>query len=111
MSFPERDLKSQLDEMEAQINRETTPESQESSSKSAFSEVEFDPSPQLQSWVNSGKAWFNTLPQVGKAGVVIGGVWLGFSVVGAVLHVVSSIVTIGFAGLLLYVAFRLFNKK
>lgn len=111
MSFPERDLKSKLDEMEAQINRENASEPQESSSKSVFPDVEFNPSPQMQGWVDSGKAWFATLPQVGKAAVAIGGVWLGFSIVGAVLHVVSSIVTIGFAGLLLYVGFRLFNNN
>ncbi len=110
MSVPERDLKSKLDEMEAEINQKNTPESQEYDSKPVFPQVEFSASPKIQGWIESGKEWFATLPQVGKAGVVIGGVWLGFSVVGAVLHVVSSIVTIGFAGLLLYVAFRLFKK-
>lgn len=111
MSFPERDLKSELDEMEAQINQDTASKSQDSSSQSVFPEVEFNPSPQIQGWIDSGKAWFATLPQVGKAAVAIGGIWLGFSVIGAVLHVVSSIVTIGFVGLLLYVGYRLFNKN
>ena len=110
MSVPERDLKSKLDEMEAEINQKNTSQTQEYDSKPVFSQVEFNPSPQIKGWIESGKAWFATLPQVGKAGVVIGGVWLGFSILGAVLHVVSSIVTIGFAGLLLYVAFRLFKK-
>lgn len=109
--IPERDLKSKLDEMEAQINQETTAEPQEFVTKPVFPQVEINPSPQVQGWINSSKAWFATLPQVGKAAVAIGGVWLGLSVVGAVLHVVSSIVTIGFVGLLLYVGFRLFNKN
>lgn len=109
--IPERDLKSKLDEMEAQINQETTTESQEFAPKSVFPQVEINPSPQVQGWIDSSKAWFATLPQIGKAAVAIGGVWLGLSIVGAVLHVVSSIVTIGFVGLLLYVGFRLFNKN
>ena len=109
MSFPERDLQSKLDEMEAQIGTEKASESQ-SSQESVLPEVEFNLSPQIQGWINSGKAWFAKLPQVGKAAVAIGGVWLAFSVVGAVFHVVSSIVTIGFVGLLLYVGYLLFKK-
>ena len=111
MSFPERDLQSKLDEMEAEINQKTTSESQEFATKSVFPQIDIDPSSQVQGWIDSSKAWFATLPQVGKAAVAIGGVWLGFSIVGAVLHVVSSIVTLGFAGLVLYIAFRLFNKQ
>ena len=111
MSFSERDLKSKLDEMEAQLNQENASKPQDSSPKSVFPEVEFNPSPQMKSWIDSGKAWFATLPQVGKAAVAIGGVWLGFSIVGAVLHVVSSVITIGFVGLLLYVGYRLFNNN
>lgn len=106
MSFSERDLQHKLDEMEAEIKQETA-----SSSKSIFPEVEINPSPQVQSWINSSKEWFTTLPQVGKAAVVIGGIWLGFSVLGAVLHVVSSVISVAFVGLLLYVAYRLFNNS
>ena len=111
MSFSERDLNSKLEEMEAEIGRETTPESQEFNPKSTFPQIEINPSPQVQGWLESGKAWFATLPQVGKAAVAIGGIWLGFSVIGAVLHVVSSIVTIGFVGLLVYVGYRLFKNN
>jgi hypothetical protein len=108
--IPERDLKSKLDEMEAQINQEATTEPQEFATKSVFPQVDINPSPQVQVWIDSSKAWFAALPQVGKVAVAIGGVWLGLSIVGAILHVVSSLVTIGFVGLLLYVGFRLFNK-
>ncbi|MEM8831449.1 MAG: hypothetical protein AAGE96_19115 [Cyanobacteria bacterium P01_G01_bin.19] len=111
MSFSERDLNSKLEEMEAEIGRETTPESQEFNPKPAFPQIEINPSPQVKGWLESGKAWFATLPQVGKAAVAIGGIWLGFSVVGAVLHVVSSVVTIGFVGLLVYVGYRLFKSN
>ncbi len=111
MSFSERDLQKKLEEMEAEINQNTTSNSQQSSPKSIFSQFEINPSPQVQSWIDSGKAWFATLPQIGKAAVAIGAVWLGFSIVGAVLHVVSSILSIALVGLLLYIGYRLFNKN
>ncbi|MDJ0590333.1 MAG: hypothetical protein QNJ72_10100 [Pleurocapsa sp. MO_226.B13] len=114
MSFSERDLQKKLEEIEAEINQESTSNSynsQQSSSKSVFSQFEINPSPQVQGWIDSAKAWFGTLPQIGKAAVAIGGVWLGFSIVGAVLHVVSSILNIALVGLVLYIGYRLFNKN
>lgn len=108
MSFSERDLQSKLDEMEAEMEAEVKPET---ASQSAFPNVEINPAPQVQHWLDSSKAWFATLPKIGKVAVAIGGVWLGFSILGAVLHVVSSVISIAFVGLLLYVAYRLFNNS
>ena len=100
----ERDLQSKLDEMEAEVK-------QEANSESTFPNLEINPSPQVQSWIASSKAWFVTLPKVGKIAVALGGIWLGFSILGAVLHVVSSVISIAFVGVLLYVAYRLFNNS
>jgi hypothetical protein len=114
MSFSDRDLKSKLEEMEAEINQKqatNSNSSSESSQKSAFPQFEINPSPQVQSWITSSKAWFNSLPKVGKAAVAIGGVWLGFSLLGAILHVVSSIVSIAVVGLILYVGYRWFSRS
>ena len=110
MSSSERDLQSRLDEMEAEMKQQQVSNSQESQTKSIFSQVEINPSPQVKGWIDSSKAWFNTLPKIGKAAVAIGGVWLGFSVLGAILHVVSSIISIGVIGLILYVGYRLFTN-
>ena len=110
MSFSEQDLQKKLDEMEANINNDAT-DSQESSYKSVLPDFEISPSPKVQGWIDYGKSWFASLPQVGKAAVAIGGVWLGFSILGAVLHVVSSILTMGFIGLLVYVGYRLFTNS
>ncbi len=110
MSFDNRDLKSKLDEMEAEIKRETVIDPEDTTSQSVFPEVEINPSSQIQEWIDSGKAWFATLPQVGKAAVAIGGVWLGFSVASALLHVVSSILSIAFVGFLVFVGYRLFTN-
>ncbi len=111
MSFSERDLQSKLDEMEAEINQKTASESQKSTTKSVFSQSEMNPSPQVKSRIESTKAWFNSLPKVGKAAVALGAVWLGFSILGAVLHIVSSILSIGIFGLVLYIGYRLFNSN
>ena len=110
MSTSERDLQSKLDEMEAQVNQNATSDSQDTS-KSIFSQLEINPSPQVKGWIDTSKAWFNSLPKVGKAAVAIGGVWLGFSIVGALLHVVSSVLTVGAIGFILYVGYRLFSNS
>ena len=108
MSTSERDLQKKLDEMEAEVNQ-TTSASQDTS-KSIFSQLEIDPS-QAKGWIDTSKAWFDSLPKVGKAAVAIGGVWLGFSILGAMLHVVSSILTVGAIGFILYVGYRLFGDN
>lgn len=110
MSFSEDDLKSKLDEMEAEINQGTTASSQ-NTTQSVFPQVEINPSPQVQGWIDNSKAWFNSLPKFGKVAIAIGGVWLGFSILGAVLHIVSSILSIAAIGLVLYVGYRLFNSN
>ena len=96
--------------MEVEINQNQASDSQ-NATKSVLPQLEIKPSPQVQGWIDQSKAWFQSLPKFGKAAVAIGGVWLGFSVLGAVLHVVSSVLSIGFIGLILYVAYRLFNSK
>lgn len=111
MSSSERDLQSKLDEMEAQMKQQQVSDSPEFETKKVFPQVEINPSPKVQGWINSSKAWFSTLPKIGKAAVAIGGVWLGFSVLGAILHVVSSVISIGVIGLVLYVGYRLFTNN
>ena len=110
MSFSERDLKSKLEEMEAEINQKTTADSQDET-QSVFPQLEINPSPQVQGWINTTKAWFNSLPKFGKAAIAIGGIWFGFSILGAVLHIVSSVLSLGAIGLVLYVGYRLFNSN
>ncbi|MEM7756582.1 MAG: hypothetical protein AAGF83_00735 [Cyanobacteria bacterium P01_G01_bin.67] len=110
MSFSERDLQNKLDEMEAELNQNQASDSQ-NATKSVFPQVEINPSPQVQGWIDNSKKWFQSLPKFGKVAVAVGGVWLGFSILGAVLHVVSSILSIAAIGLVLYVGYRLFSSK
>lgn len=110
MSDPERDLQNKLNEIEVEINQNQASSSQDAT-KSVLPELEIKPSPQVQGWIDQSKQWFQSLPKFGKVAVAIGGVWLGFSVLGAVLHVVSSIVSIAAIGLVLYIGYRLFDSK
>jgi len=110
MSFPERDIQSKLDEMEADLNQKTGTNSADTS-KPTLPQFELNPSPQVQGWIDKTKETFNSLPKFGKVAVAIGGVWLSFSVVGAVLHVVSSIFSVAAIGLVLYIGYRLFSNS
>lgn len=108
MSFSERDVQSKLDEIEADLNQKTEA-SLPNNSPPTFPQIEINPSPQMQGWIDKTKEMFNSLPKFGKVAVGIGGVWLGFSIVGAVLHVVSSIFSIAAIGFVLYIGYRLFS--
>ncbi|PSB09223.1 hypothetical protein C7B62_13865 [Pleurocapsa sp. CCALA 161] len=111
MSFSERDLQNKLDEMSADLDREVDVHSDTKDIEAKFAQVEINPSPEVQNWIDSGKNIFNSLPKFGKVAVAVGGVWIGFSIVGAVLHVVSSILSLAVIGLVLYVGYRLFNSN
>jgi hypothetical protein len=108
MSFSERDLQSKLDEMSAEINQKAD---SNSDTKVTFPQVEVNPSPQVKNWIDSSKNIFNNLPKFGQVAVAVGGVWLGFSIVGAVLHVVSSILSVAVIGVVLYFGYRLFSSN
>jgi len=109
MSSTERDIQSQLEEMEADLNQKT--DTSPDFSKPTFPQIEINPSPQVQGWIDKTKETFNSLPKFGKVAVAVGGAWLSFSIVGAVLHVVSSIFSIAAVGLVLYVGYRLFSNS
>ena len=108
--IPERDIQSKLDEMEADLNQKTETNSADTN-KPTLPQIEINPSPQVQGWIDKSKEMFNSLPQFGKVAVGIGGVWLGFSIVGAILHVVTSIFSIAAVGLVLYIGYRLFSNS
>ena len=107
MSFSDRDLQSKLDEMEAELGNK---DAASDVPQPVLPQIELNPSPQVQGWIDRSKELFQSLPKFGKVAVAVGGVWLGFSILGAVLHVVSSVVSIAVIGGILYVGYRLFNS-
>ena len=104
----EQDLQGKLNEMEAEMSQQAS-DSQDNT-KTVFPEVDLSPSPQVKSWIEYSKARFDTLPKFGKAAVAIGAVWLGFSIAGALLQVVSSIFTVATIGFVLYLGYRFFKN-
>ena len=101
----DRDWQNKLEELEAEINQ-TDSAPHESKTETSFPHLEINPSPQLQQWLDSAKDWFNALPQVGKIAVGIGAVWLSFSVLGALLHILSNLISIALLGFLLYIGYK-----
>ncbi|MGL5836485.1 MAG: hypothetical protein ACRC1Z_25135, partial [Waterburya sp.] len=101
------------DDMEAELNQQADSNFSDNPNSVLpnLPKIEINPTPQVQEWVERSKDLFNNLPQFGKVAVAVGGVWLGFSIVGAVLHVVSSIFSLAAIGLVLYVGYRLFTNN
>lgn len=99
-----------LEEIEAKINRAVA-SSQQSDTKTVKPHLEVSPSPQVRQWIESGKSWFKTLPQVGKIAVGIGVVWLSFSILNAFLHIVSTLIGIAVMGLILYLGYKFVVKS
>lgn len=55
--------------------------------------------------------WFDALPVVGKGAVAIALVFMAFSLLIKVLHLVASIISVGILALILYGLYRVFLKQ
>lgn len=105
----DRHWQNRLEEIEAELNQTNSQANsahQETTTEPTFPRVEINPSPQVKHWLNSAKNWFETLPQIGKIAVGIGAVWVSFSILNALFHIVSSLVSIALMGFLLYVGYK-----
>ena len=58
------------------------------------------------SWLNIARDKFATLSPGGKVVVAIVGVWFGVTSLNMVLHLVSSLITVGILGVILYFAYQ-----
>ncbi|WP_036482236.1 hypothetical protein [Myxosarcina sp. GI1] len=105
MSSPgDRDWQRELEKLEAEVNRDTTSQVPNESTEISVSDT-------YKNWLNSAKNWFDRLPQVGKIAVAVGAVWLSFSLLNTFLHIVSSLISIAFIGLLLYVGYKFVSNS
>ena len=105
MSSPgDRDWQRELEKLEAEINRDTT-------SQVPNESTEISANNTYKNWLNSAKNWFDSLPQAGKIAVAVGAVWLSFSLLNTFLHIVSSLISIAFIGLLLYVGYKFVSNS
>ncbi len=58
--------------------------------------------------LNRVTLWFNSLPTVGKAVVVIVGLSLGMSLLGSLLQLVASLISLAILGVILYGVYKFF---
>lgn len=102
-----QDWQRKLEALEAEVNRDA---GSQDSGKTVEPEIIPDRT-QYEKWLNSTKEWFDRLPQTGKIAVTIGAVWLSFSLLNTFLHIVSSLISIAFIGLLLYIGYKFVSNS
>ncbi len=94
-----KDWKQRLQDLEAEINQ-TIPEK--------APQMPIALSERIRKLLVSAREWFNALPTPGKAVVVIGGGLAGLSLLNTVLHLVTSLLTIGALGMVIYLLYKFF---
>lgn len=108
MTSPDnRDWQRRLEEIEQEVNQSTSNTSVHQTEPIA-PENEIELPEQIKIWLQDLKGWFNVLPPVGK--LVAGGVGaiVALSILGAVLKVVSALVSIAVMSVALYFAYKFF---
>ena len=105
MSSPsDRDWQRELEKLEAEVNRDAASQTSNDTTKISTTDT-------YKNWLNSAKTWFDSLPQAGKIAAAVGVVWLSFSLLNTFLHIVSSLISIAFIGLLLYVGYKFVSNS
>ena len=59
-------------------------------------------------WIEMTRDWFNALSKPGKVIVGICAVWLGFSALNTVFHLISSLLSLAILGVILYFVYTKF---
>lgn len=96
-SNPER----RLEELELELEREGKSRQKTTNLETAAPEKNY-----LQIVLN----WFDRLPTLGKVGVVVGGIVIGFSLLNSVLKLVTSVLVIAILAVVLYGAYKFIIK-
>jgi uncharacterized protein YacL len=101
------DWQRKLEDIEREVNRSVNNTSVHQTTPIA-SETKSELSERIKIWIQDLKNWFNVLPPYGK--VIAGGVGaiVGLSILGAVLKVVSALVSIAVMSVVLYFAYKFF---
>jgi hypothetical protein len=102
-----RDWQRRLEEIEQEINQ-TSKTSSANQTEPVKTEVDIEIRQKIEMWLNNLKEWFSVLPTVGKIAVGGLGAIAALSVFGAVLKIVSSLVSIAIMSVVLYFAYKFF---
>ncbi len=105
------DWKTRLEQLEEEIRKATSSnQSSEQSTQDVYPYVEMDSetyfTKRVAAWMEMTRDWFKALSTPGKVVVGVSAVWLGFSLLNMVLHLISSLFTVAILGVLLYFAYN-----
>ena len=106
----EQELKAKLDRLEAELHQKQTASQEQA--KTVYAEIETDTPEETElmatiySWLNIARDKFNSLSSGGKLVVGIAAIWLGFTALNMVLHLISNLIIVGILGLILYFAYQ-----
>lgn len=101
-----RDYDRQLQELEAQIEKDRALNSVDTTPGQPLTRDASDS--QLQSVLKQVASWFNRLPTPGKVAVVIVAAIVGFSVLRSVFQLVASLISLAILGVVLYLVYKFF---
>ncbi|VEP17267.1 conserved hypothetical protein [Hyella patelloides LEGE 07179] len=106
----EQDLKARLEELEAEVNQKQA--ANEKKVETVHAEIETDTEEEAEliakvySWLSLARNKFNSLSSGGKLVVGVAGIWLGFTALNMVLHLVTNLIVLGILGLVLYFVYQ-----
>ena len=104
----DRDLEKKLRELEMEIDKTS---SEPQVTKERYQPEKFADKSQnsdLEVFFGSIQKWFERLPSVGKAGVLVVGAIVGISLLSSFFKLLSSLLFIGILGGILYLAYKFF---
>lgn len=94
-----------------QTQQNQTRQTYEPEVETVYAEIDTDPESsefvaKAYSWLNIARDKFAGLSPGGKIVVGIVGIWFGITSLNMVLHLVSSLITVGILGVILYFAYQ-----
>jgi len=110
------DSKTKLEQLEEEIRKAAAAnQSNQQSNQDVSQYVEMDSetyfTKKAAAWMEMTRDWFNALSKPGKVIVGISAVWLGFSALNTVFHLISSLLSLAILGVILYFVYTKFIKS
>ena len=106
----DQDLDAKLEQLEAELNLKQVTDSEKI--KTVYAEIDTDTPEEgeliskVYSWLSIVSNKYSNLSAGGKLIVGVAAIWLGFTALNLVLHLVSNLIIVGILGLVLYVAYQ-----
>ena len=106
----DRDIKAKLDQIEAELNQKQANEQQKA--ETIYPEIVTDSDAEAElidrvySWLSLARDKFNSLSSGGKLVVGVAAIWLGFTALNLVLHLISNLIVVGILGAVLYFVYQ-----